>query len=70
MSAGSSLLVMAKGQRDEFKRRSRRSREALEQAREAFARGDAEALRDILQGHTAFTHGELLVPDAWKAGAR
>lgn len=56
---------MMEASREEFRRRVKACRKALEDARKAFAAGDAETLRDILQRHTAFTHGELKIPEGW-----
>ncbi len=47
-----STLIIAEAQRDEFRRRAQRSRRALEDARDAFDRGDMTEVGRILRLYT------------------
>lgn len=60
--------TIALGQVEEFKRRARSSRLSLERARKAFAAGDAELLRVILQSSTGIGQPPLAIPGGWLSG--
>lgn len=60
--------TIALGQVAEFKFRARSSRLSLERARKAFAAGDAELLRVILQSSTGIGQPPLAIPGGWLSG--
>ncbi len=61
-----SELITAKAQRDEFKRRYKNSRLALETIRTAYEKGDSATVEVQLQLSTAFTHSPIKSPRAMR----